>query len=365
MSITGLHHITLVTADARKNVDFYTRVLGLRLVKKTVNFDDPSAYHLYYGDYAGTPGTAITFFEWKDVPKGRPGIGGTHHVALEVPSDEALLKWKRRLQDLNINVDGPYDRHYFKSIYFRDPDGVILEIATSGPGWTIDEDADQLGSRVIPPPADMTIRNRDEEAIAKEVWGEAVDVVTEDMALKHGMHHITAISSDIERTDHFFQSVLGLRKVKMTTNFDDPDSPHWYWGVGAGAPGTIITYFGRDPRDKRYHWVKMGAGQTHHYAFRVPDDEAQMEMRDRLLQAGIGVSEQRDRDYFRSIYFRDPDGHILEIATDIPGFAVDEPVEQLGTMLQLPSWLEPKREIIEGVLTPIDDVVYRPQGARD
>lgn len=365
MAITGLHHITLVTSDARQNVDFYTRVLGLRMLKKTVNFDDPRAYHLYYGDNNATPGSAITFFEWKDVPQGRPGIGGTHHLALEVADDDGLLKWKRRLQDLGLKVDGPYDRKYFKSIYFRDPDGVILEIATRGPGWTVDEAADKLGSRVIPPPPEMLVRNRDEARIATEVWEEPVEVITEDMALQHGMHHITAISSNIERTDQFLQQTLGLRKVKMTTNFDDPESAHWYWGVGAGAPGTIVTYFDRDPRDKRYHWVKMGAGQTHHFAFRVPDDDTQMEMRERLLQAGVPVSEQRDRDYFRSIYFRDPDGHILEIATDIPGFAVDEDMAHLGETLQLPAWLESKRDLIEATLTPIDDVVYKPEGAQE
>ncbi len=132
MSILGLHHITLVCSNAQRTVDFYTRVLGLRFIKKTVNFDVPTSYHLYFGDETGRPGTAVTFFEWPDSPKGTPGIGGTHHFALQVADDEGLLKWKRRLVDLGLKVDGPLDRHYFKSIYFRDPDGVILEIATVG-----------------------------------------------------------------------------------------------------------------------------------------------------------------------------------------------------------------------------------------
>ncbi|MEM8535873.1 MAG: VOC family protein, partial [Chloroflexota bacterium] len=136
MTIQGLHHITLVSANAQRTVDFYTKLLGQRLVKQTVNFDDPGSYHLYFGDELGRPGSAITFFEWPSAPKGHPGIGGTHHFALHVADYDGLLKWKRRLIDHGVAVDGPLDRHYFRSIYFRDPDGVIVEIATRGPGWT-------------------------------------------------------------------------------------------------------------------------------------------------------------------------------------------------------------------------------------
>ncbi len=150
--IQGLHHITLVTADAARNVDFYTRVLGQRFVKKTVNFDDPGSYHLYYGDEHGRPGTAITFFEWPGAPRGRWGLGGTHHFALTVETREGLLKWKRRLADLGIAVAGPLDRRYFTSIYFQDPDGAILEIATRRPGCTVDEAPDAIGTafRALP-----------------------------------------------------------------------------------------------------------------------------------------------------------------------------------------------------------------------
>ena len=147
MSILGLHHITIVCANAQRTVDFYTQVLGLRFIKKTVNFDDPGSYHLYFGDEEGDPGTVVTFFEWPGAPKGHPGIGGTHHFALQVANYNSLLQWKRRLNDLGISVDGPLDRHYFKSIYFNDPDGTILEIATLEPGWTIDEAADKLGTQ--------------------------------------------------------------------------------------------------------------------------------------------------------------------------------------------------------------------------
>ena len=223
MTIQGLHHITLVCSNAQRTVDFYTRVLGQRLVKKTVNFDDPTSYHLYFGNETGTPGSAITFFEWPHAPKGHPGIGGTHHFAMAVSDYQGLLKWKRRLTDLGIPVSGPLDRHYFKSIYFNDPDGVFLEIATRGPGWAVDEAPDQLGTEYREPPADMVISNRDEERIRAETWPEPVSEITSDMALSQGMHHITAIGADIQRTHAFFGELLGMRRVKMTANFDDPD----------------------------------------------------------------------------------------------------------------------------------------------
>ena len=359
MSIQGLHHITLVSSNAQRTVDFYTGVLGLRLVKQTVNFDDPGAYHLYFGDKTGRPGTAVTFFEWPRSPKGRPGIGGTHHLALAVADKDSLLKWKRRLTDLGYAVNGPLDRHYFTSIYFRDPDGVILEIATLGPGFTVDEPAATLGSEHRDPPAEMIINNRDEARIAAVNWPEPVPVVTADMALSHGMHHITAIGTDIQRTDAFFSDLLGLQRVKMTSNFDDPTSAHWYWGVDNGRPGSLITYFERDPRDKRYHTVQMGAGQTHHFALAVPDADTQLVFREKLIKAGLRVSPVMDRVYFKSIYTNDPDGHIVELATAGPGFLLDEDEANLGEGLQLPPWLEQHRSTIANHLTPLQVPAWR------
>jgi len=351
MTILGLHHITLVSSNAQRTVDFYTQVLGLRLVKKTVNFDDPGSYHLYFGDEVGRPGTAITFFEWPQAVKGYPGIGGTHHFAMQVADYNGLLKWKRRLTDLGLKIDGPLDRHYFTSIYFRDPDGVILEIATIGPGWAVDEEPDRIGSEFRAPPAEMVVRNRDEARIAAETWPEPVSVITPDMALKRGMHHITAIGTDIQRTHAFFGDLLGMRRVKMTNNFDDPDSAHWYWGAGDGQPGTLITYFERKPTKERR--VRMGAGQTHHFALAVADEAIQLEWREKLLSAGLRVSPVMDRVYFKSIYTNDPDGHIVELATVGPGFAIDEPVATLGMALKLPPWLEAQRSDIEAVLSPL------------
>ncbi|CAG0944859.1 Putative ring-cleaving dioxygenase MhqA [Anaerolineae bacterium] len=351
MTVLGLHQITLVCSDAQRTVDFYTRVLGQRFIKKTVNFDDPLSYHLYFGDELGRPGTAITFFEWRSAPRGYPGIGGTHHFALQVADYAGLLKWKRRLTDLGIEIEGPLDRFYFKSIYFRDPDGVILEIATQGPGWTMDEVADRIGAEYREPPREMVVRNRDEARIKAETWSEPVLEITPEMKLAHGMHHITAIGTDIARTHAFFGELLGMRRVKMTSNFDDPTSAHWYWGVGDGRPGTIITYFERDPRKERR--AQMGAGQTHHFALAVPDAETQLEWREKLVRAGLPVSPVMDRIYFKSIYMRDPDGHIVELATAGPGFAVDEDAANLGTNLKLPPWLEKDRGEIEANLQPI------------
>jgi glyoxalase family protein len=349
MLILGIHHITIVTANAQRNVDFYTKVLGLRLVKKTVNFDDPSSYHLYYGDETGRAGTAITFFEWPDAPKGRWGVGGTHHVAMAVKDDDSLLKWKRRLTDLGIRVTGPLDRHYFHSIYFTDPDGTILEIATQGPGWTVDESEEFIGMTFQPPPDEMVIHNRDEERIAATTWPEPVSEITAEMALMRGMHHITAIGNDINLTHEFYSKLLGMRRVKMTSNFEDPNSAHWYWGVGDGQPGTVITYFER----KNSRRMQMGAGQTHHFALAVADETVQLEWRERLIKAGYRVSPVMDRVYFKSIYTNDPDGHIVELATVGPGFAVDEPVATLGTQLMLPPWLEEQRDVIENAVRPI------------
>ena len=358
MGITGLHHITIVANDAQRTIDFYTQVLGLRLVKLTVNFDAPESYHLYFGDESGRPGTAITFFEWPGAPTGKPGVGGTHHFALRVPTYDALLKWKRRLTDLGIAVNGPLDRHYFSSIYLNDPDGTIVEIATDGPGWGVDEAAEALGTVYREPPADMIVRNRDEARIAATTWPEPVLMVTAGMALSEGMHHITAIATDIARTDVFLSETLGLRRVKMSSHFDDPESAQGDWGVGDGAPGTVITYFERKPgREPR---VRMGAGQTHHYAFAVPDEEAQLEFREKLLHAGYRVSPVMDRVYFKSIYTNDPDGHIVELATAGPGFAVDEPVAALGAHLMLPPWLESQRDAIAAGVKPVKLPIWTP-----
>lgn len=183
--IQSLHHITLGCSDAARTVDFYGRVLGLRLVKQTVNFDDPTSYHLYFGDAHGTPGSVVTFFEWRGAPQGKPGVGGTHHFALRVPDGTVLRKWKRYLNDRGVHVNGPLDRHYFESIYLNDPDGTIIELATDGPGWTIDEAPDALGREYREPPAEMVTTNRDKARIEADTYPEPVPEITEDMRLQN------------------------------------------------------------------------------------------------------------------------------------------------------------------------------------
>ena len=347
--ILGLHHVTLVASSAQRTADFYTGVLGLRLVKTTVNFDDPGSYHLYFADEEGRPGTVITFFEWTRAPRGRPGIGGTHHVALRVADRDALLRWKRRLVDLGLKVIGPYDRHYFMSIYFRDPDGVILEIATDGPGMLIDEASTDVEQRV--PPAELVRGGRDEAAIEALTWPEPVTHIDPAMSLLGGMHHITAMTSNVERTDDFLRGVLGMALVKRTENFDDPGKRHWTWGTPDARPGSLITYLERDATSRR---ATMGTGQGHHYALAVADDVAQGEFRERLLSAGLPASPVMDRVYFKSVYTRDPDGHIVELATMGPGFLIDEPVETTGSALRLPPWLEAHRAEISSHLTDLE-----------
>jgi glyoxalase family protein len=348
----GFHHITMVSADARRTLAFYRDVLGLGLVKQTVNFDDPGAYHLYFGDEGGRPGTLLTFFEWGDSPHGKPGIGGVHHLALGVASDEALLKWKRRLTDAGAHTSGPYDRGYFTSLYFRDPDGQILEIATAGPGYDIDEPMDALGSELLHPPQRIVRGHRDEAAIEALTWPEPVPQITGDMLL-HGIHHISGITQDLGQAGEFYEAALGLRMVKKTTNRDAPDMLHYFWAAYDGrtiAPHSSWTLFGYPPNGIR---ARGGVGQTHHVAFRAKDDGELGAWRDHLRSMDVDVSEVMERTYFRSIYFRAPDGQLLEIATDGPGFAVDEPADRLGRALQLPAWLEPRREEIGAGLVPL------------
>lgn len=349
--ITGFHHLTAITKKASINVDYYTRVLGLRMVKQTVNFDDPSSWHLYFGNERGEPGTIITFFEWGNLPKGLPGIGGTHHLAFRVSDRNSLLKWKRRLQDFGYHVSGPFDRTYFESIYTSDPDGLIIELATEGPGFTVDESFENLGSTLIIPKKERTKPERNTEEIDKETWFESVPEITPDMAITKGIHHVSAFSSDIERTDVFYQELLGLRRIKKTINYDDSSAPHWYWGNQNADLGSIMTYF--EYKSGTYRNAKMGLGSMHHIAFSTADEDSQLVLREKLLSAGLQVSPVMERNYFKSIYFNDPDGHILEIATAGPGFAVDETWEELGSNLMLPKQFEPHRKQIESHLSPL------------
>ncbi|HEX2207105.1 MAG TPA: VOC family protein [Longimicrobium sp.] len=348
----GSHHVTMVAADARRTLAFYRDVLGLGMVKQTVDYDDPGAYHLYFGEAQGRPGTLLTFFEWPHAPRGRPGIGGVHHTALGVETDEALLKWKRRLADHGVHTSGPYDRGYFTSLYFRDPDGQIMEIATAGPGYAIDEPMEALGRALLLPPERIVRGHRDEAAIAALTWPEPVPLITPDMAL-HGIHHVSGITDDLTRSGEFYEQALGLRMVKKTTNRDDANMLHYFWAAYDGnsiAPHSSWTLFGFQPDWNR---ARGGIGQTHHVAFRARDEEEQRAWREHLLSLDVQVSQVMDRTYFKSLYFSAPDGQLVEIATDGPGFAVDEDASELGSSLQLPAWLEPRRREIGAGLAPL------------
>lgn len=348
----GFHHITMVSGDARRTLDFYRGVLGLPLVKKTVNFDDPDAYHLYFGDAGGRPGTILTFFEWPHARRGKWGVGGVHHLALGVDTSHGLLKWKRRLVDAGVQVTGPLDRGYFQSLYFADPDGQVLEIATAGPGYAIDEPADELGASLVMPPKERLREGRDEAAIAAATYSEPVPEVTADMSLR-GIHHISAITDDLARAGDFYEEALGLKLVKKTVNQDDGKTKHYFWAAYDGsevAPHSSMTLF--DWSGSTYA-ARPGRGQTHHIAFRAKDAEEQAAWQDHLRSLDIEVTSVQDRTYFESIYFRAPDGLLVEIATDGPGFSVDEPADVLGESLKLPEWLEPRRPTIEASLAPL------------
>lgn len=349
----GFHHVTLVARSAPRTFAFYHGVLGLALVKRTVNFDDPGAYHLYFGDERGAPGTIVTFFEWGTMPQGRYGVGGVHHLAFGTASYETLLKWKRYLADRGVPVSGPMERGYFQSLYFRDPDGQVLEIATRGPGYAHDEPADALGQRLIVPPPAQLRGTRDERSIAQAMHPEPVSTITPDMRLE-GIHHVTGMTDDIARANDFLEQALGLTLVKQSVNQDDPSTLHHFWASYDGqtvAPHSSYTLFGW-PNANALR-ARPGVGQTHHVAFRAPSAESQLAWRDHLLSLGIDTSPVLDRTYFTSIYFTAPDGMLFEIATDGPGFAVDEPVEALGADLKLPGWLEQERATLSRVLAPI------------
>lgn len=324
MTIVGLHHITLGCSRAQSTVDFYTAVLGLRFVKKTVNFDDPGSYHLYFGDEVGRPGTAITFFEWPGVPPGRPGIGGTHHVAWRVDEAASVRRWARRLSDAGVRVEGLYEVGDDLAVQFRDPDGVILEIVAAGKG-------------------------------PSEAWPNPVPEIDAAMALRRGMDHWAAECSDLGRAHAFYGDLLGMRRIERHAAHGGLDGRCRDWQ--AGTAGGLVSLVESDGRARPR--AKIGVGQTHHFALAVADAEKQAAWRDRLVEAGLSVTQVMDRIYFQSIYTHDPDGHIVELATLGPGFTVDETAEELGSALRLPPWLEDDRPRIERGMRPLAGPEWR------
>ena len=319
LTTLGFHHITMVSGDSRRTLAFYRDLLGLSVVKDAGESKDPNAYRLYLGNETGTPGTLITFVERPAAAHGRPGVGGVHHLALGVGTYEAQLKWKRYLIDRGVPVSGPMPRGYFTSLYFRDPDGQVLEIATAGPGYAYDEPIEALGRQIMLPREQQLPGGRDERSIQMTTYSEPVPVITSDMKLT-GIHHITGMTDDIERASDFYEEALGLSVVKKSVNQDDPETPHWFWANYDGTrvlPHSSWTLFGWTPRHPH---ARAGVGQTNNVAFRAEDLEELKAWREKLRSMELDVSAVIGSPFFSSINFSAPDGQLLEIATDGPGF---------------------------------------------
>ena len=317
MELGGLHHLTAVTTKAQENVAFYTEVLGLRLVKKTVNQDDVSAYHLFYGDELGRPGTEVTFFDWPHlrVAPNHAGAGEISTTELRFTGREAIEFWTGRLQEFGVEHGGVEERDGRSLISFTDPEGQRLRLVDDGnagvPGGVPWEES--------PVPREFGIR---------------------------GLGAVELTVRDLGPTAWVLTEVLGFRiKGEHAQN----GSRVVVFEVGPGGPGTELLVV-EEPGAPQAH---LGRGGVHHVAFRTPDDEEHAAWRERIREAGLGVTPQIDRYYFRSIYFREPGGVLFEIATDGPGFATDEDAEHLGERLSLPPFLEDRREEIEARLEPI------------
>lgn len=306
-SVTGIHHITAMAGDPQANVDFYTRTLGLRLVKRTVNFDDPHTYHLYFGDESGRPGTILTFFPWgADSLHGRIGGGQVSVTGFAIPRG-AMDYWIERLSAHDVSFDGPARRFDESAIVLEDPDGVVLELvetADARPGWS---------NREVP--AEFAIR---------------------------GFHQATLLVGSADATVRLITDTMGFRPVAETGN-------RLRFAAGDGSPGTMLDLV---IEPERRHG-SMGVGVVHHIAFRATTDADQLALRDELVAVGRDVTPVIDREYFHSIYFREPGGVLFEIATDAPGFAIDEALAELGTHLKLPPWFEASRAEIERRLAPV------------
>jgi len=304
--ILGIHHITAIAGDPQTNIDFYTNVLGLRLVKLTVNFDDPGTYHLYYGDGVGNPGTILTFFPWPDAPKGRRGAGQVTDTAFAIP-ETGIDFWASRLTARRIAFKGPFNRFNEPVIAFSDPDGLALELV--GAKAARDDRAYQAG----PVPLEFAVR---------------------------GFHSATLPEANPVETAALLTNTMGLRLI-------GEDGGRFRYGVDSGESAALVDVVPASQSGR------ILAGTVHHVAWRTPDDQQQLNWLDALTRLRYGVSPVKDRTYFRSIYFREPGGILFEIATDPPGFAVDEAPEELGTKLVLPPWLEPERAKLQAVLPPV------------
>jgi glyoxalase family protein len=290
--IVGLHHVTAIASDPQLNLDFYTDVLGLRFVKKTVNFDDPGTYHFYFGDDAGTPGTILTFFPWPHATRGTVGAGEVTHTAFSVPAT-SIAYWEQRLASKNVFLEGKEERMGETVLTFSDPDGLKIELVGHA------ESAEPKVPRFADVPVEHAIR---------------------------GFFGVTMLQRDARQTEAAV-GLLGFQKVAEEAN-------RLRFAAAGDALGNHIDIV-VDPTAAH---GRLGAGSVHHIALRSEDYEDQKQWH-AVISQHLGVSPVMERDYFRSIYFREPGGVLFELATDIPGFATDEPLESLGEELRVPQWL--------------------------
>ncbi|WP_158820246.1 ring-cleaving dioxygenase [Granulicella sp. S156] len=307
LPIVGLHHVTAIASDPQQNLDFYTDVLGLRFVKRTVNFDDPGSYHFYFGDDAGTPGTILTFFPWPRAARGLAGAGEVTHTAFSVPLT-SLEYWEKRLSEKGVLVEHTGKRFEEEVLTFADPDGMKIEIVGHA------DAGEAKAPRFATVPAEHAIR---------------------------GFFGVTLLEQSPEATTTIL-NMMGFHKIAE-------EGKRLRFATEGSALGNHIDLL----IEPGASYGRPGAGSVHHIAFRAADEASQKEWRVEI-EKHLDVTPVLDRDYFHSIYFREPGGVLFELATDPPGFAVDEPVESLGEQLRLPPWLEPRRAVIEQRLPTIE-----------
>ena len=300
--ILGIHHITAIAGEAQRNFDFYTKVLGLRFVKKTVNFDDPGTYHFYYGNEQGAPGTILTFFPWTYVKRGTTGVGMATEIGYSVP-EGSLDFWIKRFDEYKIRHQQPLERFGEKLLPFQDPDGLELNL-------------------IVPSTEDN-----------RTAW--ETDAIKKDTATK-GFHSVILRLRDIKPTVAVLTDIFGYKLLKQEGNY--------YRFITDSVSTAAIVDIIEDVNGKP---GIVAGGTNHHVAFRVKNEEIQMKIREKVIAHGLRITEKIDRNYFFSLYFREPGGILFEIATDNPGFTVDEDVKELGTHLKLPIQYEPERPQIE------------------
>ena len=299
----GIHHVTAIAGDAQQNLDFYSGLLGLRFVKRTVNFDDPGTYHLYYGDSEGRPGTIMTFFPWRGAPQGSLGIGQTSATAFSVP-EGSLGYWEERLKAAGVLVeDGPRARFDEEVLSLIDPDGLRLELVAH------DGVAELAPWQDGPVPSAYAIRS---------------------------FHGVTLFEGSLDATAEVLTASFGFEEQASVGDRHRFEAP----GAGPASRVDVVVRPGMG-------FGRIAVGSVHHVAFRIAGDEEQQRWRDEAISRGLQVTPVRDRNYFHSVYFREPGGVLFEVATDPPGFAVDEDPAELGSTLKLPEWLEPRRAELE------------------